>query len=207
MAVNIPEEITIQEFQQIANCLNQILGDVGASQVSLRLNESRRDGEPATDCEDPYFHFSYFVGSVQDAATKDERIKSRIVDPGLFRFGDNVTSKEIREAVGKAVAVPQGDLFANRGWQPQPGGYDVSIKMKGMGSKGMGREAGLKLQKYIGVKVNGRCVGALGVSFRALPQDISAAENQIKHWACGDSSLVGYLRDTFNLWGPSWGSP
>jgi len=199
--INIPEGITLSEFSAIKSYLDAILQDLGANQVSMRLNESRRNGSEPGD-ENAFFNISFFVGSVQDAATSDTRKDLQMPDPGLYRFGDNVTSKEIREAVRKAVDGNLNDLFANRGW-PNP----QNIQKKGMGSKGMGREAGLKLQKYIGIKISGRCVGTLGVSFNVdTPTNIQAVENKIIGWAREPGSpatLIGYLQNTFNLWGPT----
>jgi len=202
MALNIPEGITIVEFSAISNLLASILSDVGASQVSMRLNESQRSGDAPVG-DDRYFHFSYFVGSVQDAATQAERKAQLIPDPGLYRFGDNVTSKEIREAVGKAVAGSQSDLFASRGWQAGTTLETESKQKKGMGSRGMGRESGLKSQKYIGIKIAGRCVGTLGVSFSGTPP--ADAETKIIGWArpVSSNTLTDYLSITFNLWGPT----
>ena len=204
MAVNIPEGISIDEFRDITNLLTSILSDVGASQVSMRLNESQRNND-APFGDDRYFHFSYFVGSVQDAATKNARKAKQIPDPGLYRFGDNVTSKEIREAVGKAVAGSSSNLFASRGWEPNTSQYSDSQTKKGMGSRGMGRESGLQLQKYIGIKVDGRCVGTLGVSFATTPANIQATEDKLKDWVREPgtpNTLITYLHNTFNLWGP-----
>jgi len=204
MAVNIPEGITIVEFSAISNLLAAILSDLGASQVSMRLNESQRTGDAPLG-DDRYFHFSYFVGSVQNETTQAERKAQLIPDPGLYRFGDNVTSKEIREAVGKAVAGSQSDLFATRGWLPGTEEAE-SRKKKGMGSRGMGREAGLKLQKYIGIKVDDRCVGTLGVSFTVAPTNIGTVEDQIIGWAREPgtpSTLIDYLSNNFYLWGPA----
>jgi hypothetical protein len=198
--LNIPEGIGFDEFQKIRNILNDIMKDLGANQVSMRLNESRRNGGEAGD-EDPFFHFSYFVGSVQNQNTAQARERLCIPDPGLFRFGDNVTSKEVREAVRKAVNGNLNDLFAERGWPSQK-----SVQKKGMGSKGMGRESGLKYQKYIGIKVGGRCVGTLGASFGRRPKNIQAIDNKIIAWAREPSSraqLISHLRNTFSLWGPS----
>jgi len=205
MAVNIPEGITIQEFSAVSDLLKSILLDVGASQVSMRLNESQRNGDlPLGD--DRYFHFSYFIGSVQDTATETARRAQLIPDPGLYRFGDNVTSKEIREAVGKAVVGSANNLFATRGWQPGTPEETASRQKKGMGSRGMGRESGLKLQKYIGIKIHNRCVGTLGVSFTTPPLDILAVEDKIKGWVRepgNPNTFLNYLRNNFNLWGPA----
>jgi hypothetical protein len=198
--LNIPEDITITEFAQILNHLNTLRNDVGASQVSMRLNESNRNGsDPGAGS--PFFDFSYFVGSVQDSVTTANRRALNIPDPGLYRFGDNVTSKEIREAVAKTVS-GSSNLFANRGWP------DISSSQKkGMGSKGMGRESGLKFQKYIGIKIGGRCVGTLGVSFiDPLPSNMQAVEAKIVGWArepASPATLLNYLTITFNLWGPA----
>jgi hypothetical protein len=126
-------------------------------------------------------------------------------DPGLYRFGDNVTSKEVREAVGKAVMGLPYDLFVTRGWQPGSAEEAASRQKKGMGSRGMGRESGLKLQKYIGIKVDGRCVGTLGVSFSTTPMDVVTAEDKIKAWVRepgNPSMFISFLRNTFRLWGP-----
>jgi hypothetical protein len=199
-SLNIPEDITITEFTQILNHLNTLCNDVGASQVSMRLNESNRNGsDPGAGS--PFFDFSYFVGSVQDSVTTANRRASSIPDPGLYRFGDNVTSKEIREAVAKTVS-GSSNLFANRGW-PDPS----SSQKKGMGSKGMGRESGLKLQKYIGIKIGGRCVGTLGVSFSDPPQStMQAVEAKIIGWVrepASPATFLNYLTNTFNLWGPT----
>jgi hypothetical protein len=198
MPVNIIEGITLAHFIVISDHLTAILKELGASQVSMRLNESRRNGaEPGVGS--PYFDFSYFVGSVQDEATANARKALYMPDPGLFRFGDNVPSKEIREAVTKAVLGNVNDLFATRGWPNVQ-----STQKKGMGSRGMGRESGLTLQKYIGIKINDRCVGTLGVSFSATP-NIAAVEANIRDWARepgNPRTLIDYLRNTFNLWGP-----
>jgi hypothetical protein len=200
LKLNIPEGIGFDEFQRIRSILNDIMKDVGANQVSMRLNESRRNGGEAGD-ESPFFHFSYFVGSVQNHNTAQARETLCIPDPGLFRFGDNVTSKEVREAVRKAVDGNLNDLFAERGWPSQK-----SIQKKGMGSKGMGRESGLKYQKYIGIKIDGRCVGTLGVSFGRRPKNEKAIDTKIIAWAREIGSrakLINHLRNTFSLWGPS----
>jgi len=200
MPVNIPEGISITEFGGIAGLLNDIRAAAGASQVSMRLNESQRNGgEPGNGS--PFFDFSYFIGSVQDTDTANARKALCIPDPGLYRFGDNVTSKEIREAVAKAVTGSPNDLFAHRGWPST-----TSAQKKGMGSKGMGRESGLQSQIYIGIKVNGRCVGTLGVSFKTTPSNMPAVESQIIGWAREPGSpptLIDYLSNTFNLWGPT----
>lgn len=204
MAVNIPEGISIAEFREIADLLTSILNDVGASQVSMRLNESQRNND-APFGDDRYFHFSYFVGSMQDAATRDTRKAKQIPDPGLYRFGDNVTSKEIREAVGKAVVGSPSNLFATRGWEPNTSQFSESQTKKGMGSRGMGRESGLQLQKYIGIKVDGRCVGTVGVSFATVPANIETLEDKLKGWVREPgipNTLIDYLRNNFNLWGP-----
>lgn len=199
-SLNIPEDITITEFTQILNHLNTLCNDVGASQVSMRLNESNRNGsDPGAGS--PFFDFSYFVGSVQDSVTTANRRALCIPDPGLYRFGDNVTSKEIREAVANTVS-GSSNLFANRGW-PDPS----SSQKKGMGSKGMGRESGLKLQKYIGIKIGGRCVGTLGVSFSdPPPSTMQAVEAKIIGWVrepASPATFLNYLTNTFNLWGPT----
>jgi len=199
-SLNIPEDITIAEFTQILDHLNTIRDDVGASQVSIRLNESNRNGsDPGAGS--PFFDFSYFVGSVQDSVLTAQRRALTIPDPGLYRFGDNVTSKEIREAVARAVS-GSSNLFANRGWP------DIaSSQKKGMGSKGMGRESGLTLQKYIGIKIAGRCVGTLGVSFSdPPPSNMQAVEAKIIGWArepASPATFLNYLKNTFNLWGPT----
>ena len=205
MAIKIPEEITPDNFKDSIAKLGDILVAVGASQVSMRLNESRRGDPPNYESElgdeDLFFHFSFFVGSVQDQTTRDARLDRRIVDPGLFRFGDNVTSKEIREAVKRTVD-GNSDLFAKRDW-PTLDSLD-STKEKGMGSKGMGRESGLKFQRYIGIKVGGRCVGTLGVSFVSQPIPIQLSE--IENWArVSDSThtLVTDLANNFDTWGPT----
>ena len=203
--LNIPEDITITEFTQILKHLTTLRNDVGASQASMRLNESHRNGrDPGVGS--PFFDFSYFVGSVQDSVTAANRRKLYMPDPGLFRFGDNVTSKEIREAVAKTMS-GSSDLFANRGW-PEPGSKDVSSSQKkGMGSKGMGRESGLKLQKYVGIKIGGRCVGTLGVSFSdPPPSNMQAVEDKIIGWVrepASPATFLNYLANTFNLWGPT----
>jgi hypothetical protein len=199
-SLNIPEDITITEFTQVLNHLDTLRDDVGASQVSIRLNESNRNGsDPGAGS--PFFDFSYFVGSVQDSATTVNRKALCIPDPGLYRFGDNVTSKEIREAVAKTVS-GSSNLFANRGWP------DISSSQKkGMGSKGMGRESGLKLQKYVGIKIGGRCVGTLGVSFSdPPPSNMQAVEDKIIGWVrepASPATFLNYLANTFNLWGPT----
>jgi hypothetical protein len=199
-SLNIPEDITITEFTQVLNHLDTLRDDVGASQVSIRLNESNRNGsDPGAGS--PFFDFSYFVGSVQDSATTANRRALCIPDPGLYRFGDNVTSKEIREAVAKTVS-GSSNLFANRGWP------DISSSQKkGMGSKGMGRESGLKLQKYVGIKIGGRCVGTLGVSFSdPPPSNMQAVEDKIIGWVrepASPATFLNYLANTFNLWGPT----
>src|SRR5262245_65312812 len=82
--LNIPEDITITEFSEILNHLNTICNDVGASQVSIRLNESNRNGSDA-GAGSPFFDFSYFVGSVQDSVTTANRRALSIPDPGLYR--------------------------------------------------------------------------------------------------------------------------
>ncbi|MBI3065698.1 MAG: hypothetical protein HYY82_12295 [Deltaproteobacteria bacterium] len=200
MPVNIPEGITLTEFSAIAGLLTNIRTAVGASQVSVRLNESQRNGgEPGIGS--PFFDFSYFVGSVQDADTENARKALYMPDPGLYRFGDNVTSKETREAIAKAVTGNPNDLFARRGWPST-----TSTQKKGMGSKGMGRESGLQLQVYIGIKISGRCVGTLGVSFKNTPTNIPAVESQIIGWARDPGyppTLINYLSNTFNLSGPT----
>lgn len=199
--VNIPEGITPDEFVAIDNMLHDILEDIRASQVSMRLNESRRNsGEPGDQA--PFFPFSFFVGSVQDEQTKQDRENRQILYSGLYRFGDNVPSKEIREAVQKSIVGNQNYLFAVRDWKAQRAD---SERKKGMGSKGMGRESGITYQEYVGIRVNGLCVGTLGVSFREQPQNIQEVNKKILGWVREPGSpptLINYLRNTFNVWGP-----
>ena len=212
MAIKIPEGITPDDFKNAVAKLEAIRDaiGVGASQVSMRLNESRRGDAPNFESElgdeDLFFHFSYFVGSVQDQDTRAARIAKRIIDPGLFRCGDNVTSKEIREAVKRTVAggtgfTPPG-LFAERDWTTDAKKAD-SETQKGMGSKGMGRESGIEFQRYIGIKVGGRCVGTLGVSFRVAPT--TAQLDEIKNWARVSDSTYTLVTDlaAFDTWGPT----
>ena len=219
----IPETITPEQFMEIRIHLNNILTDIEACQVAMRLNESRRGVAANYENElgdgDPFFNFSFFVGSVQDDTTIAQRRHMRILDPGLFRFGDNATSKEAREAAKRTVdGKPLAELFSVRNWPdvPPPSPTSSDYQKKGMGSKGMGRESGLVYQKYIGICVNTatgrRCVGTLGVGFRVKPVPETLHDSRIRDWAQGTPSaaapgtLLQHLLNTFNgpgdLWGP-----
>lgn len=212
MAKRIPEGISADDFNDIRKLLDDFRRKIGASQVSMRLNES--------DEED--HSFSYFVGFVQDEATSKRREELGIPDPGLFRFGDDVPSKEYRDAikttvdfVNKRVASP----FAERDWSSvniSARNFPPPYKKKAMGSKGIDVHTGVHYRKYIGIlvdgiKVNGsnarRCVGMLGVGFpsKAAAQAVRDLDDQIRQWAQGPgnaSSLISYLRSNFELGGP-----
>lgn len=216
--ISIPEEITSDDFITTRNHLNAILTDLGASQVSMRLNES---GEV-----DP--GFSYFVGFVQNASARQRREAFGIPDPGLFRFGDDVRSKEYRDSVKLAKNPDPLVRIRTRDWSavfsshgppdfssPPPSDY----RKKGMGSRNIDIHSGVFYRKYIGILVDGvtingetgrRCVGMLGVGYpnEAAALTVPNLNDRIIAWAQGapstnaPGSLVKYLKDTFELGGP-----
>jgi hypothetical protein len=212
MAKRIPEGITPDDFNTIRKLLGDFRDKIGASQVSMRLNES--------DEED--HGFSYFVGFVQDDATRKKGEDLGFPDPGLFRFGDDVPSKEYRETVKRTLefsARKTASPFVERDWSTinvSAGKYPNEYKKKGLGSKNIDVHTGVHYRKYIGILVDGiknngssasRCVGMLGVGFpsKAAAQAVRDLDDQIKNWAQTPgtgSSLIKYLRDAFELGGP-----
>lgn len=212
MAKRIPEGISAEDFNDIRKLLDDFRGKLGASQVSMRLNES--------DEED--HNFSYFVGFVQDETASKKREELGIPDPGLFRFGDDVPSKEYRDAIKTTVNFVNNRVnspIAERDWSSiniSARSFPPPYKKKAMGSRGIDVHTGVHYRKYIGIlvdgiKVNGsnvrRCVGMLGVGFpsKAAAQAVRDLDDQIRQWAQASgnaSGLVSYLRRTFELGGP-----
>lgn len=212
MAKKIPEGITPEGFMEIRNLLKGILTEIGASQISMRLNESNEEDHS----------FSYFVGFVQDDATNQKREELGIPDPGLFRFGDDVPSKEYADTIKATVDFINNRVnnpFVERDWSSiniSAKNFPPAYKKKAMGSKGIDVHTGVHYRKYTGIlvdgiKVNGsntrRCVGMLGVGYpsKASAQAVRNLDGKIKDWAqaAGTASgLVSYLRNTFELGGP-----
>ena len=210
MAKKIPEEITTQEFNALRGILEQFMNYTTASQVSMRLNESSEEDH----------NFSYFVGFVQNLSATQTRQALGIPDPGLFRFGDDVPSKEYRDTIKATMdyfANVTGSPFVERDWATPPVG-NTNFKKKSMGSKGIDNQTGVLYRLYIGIVVDGivedsstvrRCVGMLGVGFSSKADADGAQSGNlqtiVKDWAqaAGNASgLVTYLRDTFELGGP-----
>jgi len=212
----IPEGITPENFNEIRQLLRRILTEIDASQVSMRLNESNEED----------YSFSYFVGFVQNEATSRRREELGIPDPGLFRFGDDVPSKEYRDTIKTTVDFVRnrvGNPFVERDWSSiniSGRSFPPAYKKKAMGSKGIDVHTGVHYRKYIGllvegIKVNGssgrRCVGMLGVGFpskaaaQAVRVDNKDLDTRLREWAQdpgSGSDLAKYLRDTFELGGP-----
>ena len=213
MAKRIPESITPEDFNELRKLLEGFRAKIGANQVSMRLNESGEEDHG----------FSYFVGFVQDEATRKKREDLGFPDPGLFRFGDDVPSKEYQQTIKRTVdcyATRQApDPFIERDWSSidvVAGRYPGAYKKKSLGSKNIDVHTGVHYRKYIGVLVDGiqvngskarRCVGMLGVGFlsKAAAQAVRDLDDQLKQWAQAPgtaSALVSYLRATFELGGP-----
>jgi hypothetical protein len=212
MAKKIPESITPEDFINMRNLLKGILTEIGASQISIRLNESTQEDHA----------FSYFVGFVQDDATNQKREELGIPDPGLFRFGDDVPSKEYTDTIKTTVDFVNNRVnnpFVERDWSSiniSAKNFPPAYKKKAMGSKGIDVHTGVHYRKYVGILVDGiqvngskgrRCVGMLGVGYpsTATAQAILNLDDRIKQLAQAPgtaSKLVSYLRDTFELGGP-----
>ena len=207
MPKKIPEGITSTEYDGIRTRLETFLGNIGASQVSMRLNESAEDDH----------NFSYFVGFVQNAVASQKREDAGIPDPGLFRFGDDVPSKEYRDTIRRTVEFRNNtapDPFVIRNWT----GTTASApdrKKKAMGSRGIDIVTEVNYRKYIGIVVDGisvngstvrKCVGMLGVGFPDPSTAPASLDTQLKDFAQAPgnaSPLVSYLRTTFVLGGPT----
>jgi hypothetical protein len=192
MAVLIPGGIEPKHLAEVREIMRAVLADLNklnAKQVNLRLNKSEE-----TDYQ-PYFI---------DWVGVEELIRLRSeaeLDPGLFRFGDNVSSAVYNEAV---AAAPKA--LVGRDW-----GKD-GIGEKHAESKALAQKAKLKYQRFIGILVkdgkNNRCVGTLTAGFETKPNDgdvgkIDEAMKKIASWpSFPESKLASWIRDNLVLGGP-----
>ena len=186
----IPGGITAENFVTIRGYLVQIRDQLNAKAVILRLN---RTGET-----NPW---PVFVGWVEDNVSAQKRVAgdNNEPDPGLFRFADTNPSKVYNETVAATVAGPGGP---NPG--PQSRNWAAPYTEKDDASKALVPTAGGTYQRYIGVKVAGRCAGTLSVAFQAQPADLSSIDGVLTSWATSSSSpLVTFLQNNFDLGGPN----
>lgn len=184
----IPGGITAETFLEIRNLLNRVLQDIDTTTraepkwVSTRLNETGRDDLSP-----------YFVGWVEHKDLIDKRVRVNDPDPGLYRFGDDRYSQIYEDCLKNPGVVQKRD------WTK-----DVDKWIQG--AKTLSVKAGVMYRRSIGIKVDGRCVGTLNVGIgKVLDANTDReVEQALKKWAEDSTSgLVRYLRDNFELGGPT----
>jgi hypothetical protein len=174
----IPGGITPEHFLDIRKYLSDILEKTGAMVVNMRLNET---GEI---CPAPVF-----VGWVESQDLAKKRASANRPDPGLFRFADTIRSKEYTETVLARGAIRERD------WR-------VQISQKSSDQKKDLPASGVIYQKFIGIMVDQRCVGALNLGFSRKPDNkvLQNAENVMKFYAKNPrSELITFLNNNFKL--------
>jgi hypothetical protein len=198
MPADIPGGLQDPHFYAIKGFLHTILNELraketGARRVVTRLNRSNQ-AQPSP----------IFVGVVEDDAITDLRRQQGHAPPhgdvGKDRFNKRdpnpsvVYSETVNDATG---AIKQ------RTWNGQS-------SEKTPGAKQMGKSANCTFQRFIAIRIpvgnQHRHVGTLTVGFDQDPtgQKMADVERTMKDWAQRDQSeFVKYLKDTFNLNGPT----
>jgi hypothetical protein len=146
-----------------------------------------------------------FVGVVEDDAITDLRRQQGHASPhgdvGKLRFKDSNAS----QVYGDTVKDPAGAIVS-RHWNG-----DKPPTIPGGNPKGMGKKAYCVHQRFIAIRIadgaQHRHVGTITVGFTEPPpnpQQMTHVERIMKKWAqSAQSDYVKYLRDTFNLNGPT----
>jgi hypothetical protein len=192
MAVPIPGGIEPKHLADIREIMENILCDLEkfqAKQVNLRLNRSEKEE-----------YLPYFIDWVGVKGLVSVRSSAEL-DPGLFRFGDNVPSVVYNATVDAAPKT-----LVDRDWTQ-------GIGEKQADSKVLAQKAKLTYQKFIGIiakdgKNKTRCVGTLTAGFKNKPNDSEAAKideemKKIASWpSFPESKLVTWIQDNLVLGGP-----
>jgi hypothetical protein len=193
MAVPIPGGIEPKHLADIREIMESILANLEkfkAKQVNLRLNKSAVEE-----------YLPYFIDWVGGQELKRDRNEKEL-DPGLFRFGDNVPSVVYNDTLNAAPKT-----LIDRDWGTQ------GIGEKQADSKVLAQKAKLTYQKFIGIiakdeKNKTRCVGTLTAGFKDKPNDSEAVKideemKKIASWpSFPESNLVTWIQDNLVLGGP-----
>jgi hypothetical protein len=201
----IPGSITVKDFGQIAEILEEILAgmdkeltalgaqdDEKPKELHIRLNES-----------DKPFPLALFVGWVESKDVQETRENWNHPHPALHRSGDDIYSEIYGEAINYANNQDPKEHFRYRDWAAS------ELLEKRAGEKATDPKAGNTFQTCLAMVIEGRATGTLVVGFRRRPRDqlLERAQQILRQWARDDcppprrSALIDFLQK-FELGGP-----
>lgn len=189
MPTRIPGELNNGHFFQIKGILKTVLEELspwGARRVTSRLNRS-----------DQNVAAPVWVGVVES----DDIVVGRGTRSEPHDIGRNNFRDEHKSTVYAQALAAKGQVI-ERSWDQDA---DRNEKDSSPGAKKFGPKANCNYQRFIAIKMGGKCVGTLTVGFDQKPGPalVNQIDGILGRWAQTDNSeYVKYLRD-FSVNGPN----
>ncbi len=187
--VRIPEGLNHAHFDKIREIQENILSDIkGARRVGIRLNKT-----------DTTYPSPVFVGILEDATMRTDRVRRGGVDPGHERF----RNEDFSVIYNQTVSDPQGKYW-ERDWNEDNDCYEKTLG--GLRKQGNNDKGGVRYQIFIAIRIaDGACkrsIGILGIGLDEKPQDMRDVGAAMIRWAQSNSELVQHITNTYKLGGP-----
>lgn len=201
----IPGSITVKDFAQITELLEEILGSMDKELTALGAQDDEKPKELhiRLNESDKPFPLPIFVTWVESRDVQETRENWNHPHPALHRSGDDAFSEIYAEAVSYAHNQDLQKHFRYRDWAAN------ELLEKRAGEKATDPKAGNTFQTCLAMVIEGRATGTLVVGFRRRPNNqlLERAQQILRQWARDDcsqprrSELIDLLKN-FELGGP-----